>query len=112
MIMDLNRFSAPGPGAWNARGRLDRDFDQRQFTECLPSDRRGRKIGLVTVGLTGSNGGKLGAVVRYHLYVPHQDAARVQEVHIMIGHILCELIDENLKGQLTRHVQVSFEAFD
>jgi D-sedoheptulose 7-phosphate isomerase len=56
------------------------------------------RIGMITVGLTGGNGGKLGTLVRYHLCVPHQAAARVQEVHIMIGHILCQLIDENLKG--------------
>jgi D-sedoheptulose 7-phosphate isomerase len=57
-----------------------------------------REMGLITVGLTGSDGGKLGAAVQYHLHVPHKSSARVQEVHIMIGHILCELVDENLKG--------------
>jgi len=57
-----------------------------------------REMGLVTVGLTGSDGGKLGACVQYHIHVPHTAAARVQEVHIMVGHILCELVDDNLKG--------------
>jgi D-sedoheptulose 7-phosphate isomerase len=57
-----------------------------------------REMGLTTVGLTGSDGGKLSTAVQYHLHVPHKSAARVQEVHIMIGHILCELVDENLKG--------------
>jgi D-sedoheptulose 7-phosphate isomerase len=56
-----------------------------------------REMGLITVGLTGGDGGELGAQVHYHLNVPHRTTARVQEVHIMIGHILCELIDENLK---------------
>jgi D-sedoheptulose 7-phosphate isomerase len=55
-------------------------------------------LGLVTVGLTGGNGGKLGGVVRHHLNVPHRSAARVQETHIMIGHILCDLVDETMKG--------------
>ena len=55
-------------------------------------------MGLTTVGLTGSDGGKLGATVQYHLHVQHQSTARVQEIHIMIGHILCDLVDENLKG--------------
>jgi D-sedoheptulose 7-phosphate isomerase len=57
-----------------------------------------REIGMVTVGLTGSDGGKLGSRVQYHLNVPHKLSARIQEVHIMIGHILCELVDENVKG--------------
>jgi D-sedoheptulose 7-phosphate isomerase len=57
-----------------------------------------REMGLVTVGLTGRDGGKLGQLVQHHLCVRHQSTARVQEVHIMIGHILCELIDRNLKG--------------
>ncbi len=56
------------------------------------------EIGMVTAGLTGSDGGKLGAMVHYHLNVPHKATARVQEVHIMIGHIVCELVDEFLKG--------------
>jgi len=36
--------------------------------------------------------------VRHHLNVPHKSTARIQEAHIMIGHILCELVDEHLKG--------------
>jgi D-sedoheptulose 7-phosphate isomerase len=57
-----------------------------------------REMGLITVGLTGCDGGKLGAAVQYHLHVPHRAPARVQEVHIMIGHVLCQLVDENMKG--------------
>jgi D-sedoheptulose 7-phosphate isomerase len=56
------------------------------------------KLGLVTVGLTGRDGGKLSSLVRYNLNVPHKAAARIQEIHIMIGHILCQLTDENMKG--------------
>jgi D-sedoheptulose 7-phosphate isomerase len=56
------------------------------------------EMGVVTVGLTGCDGGKLGGVVQYHLNVPHKSTARVQEIHIMVGHILCELVDQNLKG--------------
>jgi D-sedoheptulose 7-phosphate isomerase len=57
-----------------------------------------REIGMVTVGLTGRDGGKLGAQVQYHLNVPHQLSARIQEIHLMIGHILCELADDSMKG--------------
>jgi D-sedoheptulose 7-phosphate isomerase len=55
-----------------------------------------RGKGMITVGLTGRDGGKLGAIVRYHLNVPHSLSARIQEVHIMVGHILCELVDDTI----------------
>jgi D-sedoheptulose 7-phosphate isomerase len=58
-----------------------------------------REKGMITVGLTGRDGGKLGSMVRYHLNVPHSLSARIQEVHIMIGHIVCELSDDNMKEQ-------------
>jgi len=58
-----------------------------------------REMGLVLVALTGNDGGALGAGAHYHLNVPHRLAARIQEVHIMIGHILCELVDEIEKEQ-------------
>ena len=57
-----------------------------------------REMGMITVGLTGRDGGKLESRVQYHLNVPHKLSARIQEVHMMIGHILCELVDENVKG--------------
>jgi D-sedoheptulose 7-phosphate isomerase len=57
-----------------------------------------RQMGMIAIGLTGNDGGKLGREVDHHLNVPHRLAARVQEVHIMIGHILCDLVDKNLKG--------------
>jgi D-sedoheptulose 7-phosphate isomerase len=57
-----------------------------------------RELGMITIGLTGRDGGKLGSKVQYHLNVQHDFSARIQEVHIMIGHILCDLADENMKG--------------
>jgi D-sedoheptulose 7-phosphate isomerase len=57
-----------------------------------------KEMGLTTIGLTGSDGGKLASKTDCHLNVPHRLAARVQEVHIMIGHILCGLVDEHMKG--------------
>ncbi len=56
------------------------------------------EMGLVTIGLTGCDGGLLGNRVQYHINVPHREAARVQEVHIMIGHLLCQLVDDFVKG--------------
>ena len=53
----------------------------------------GRVIGATTVALTGEGGGKLAALCDLTLAVPSRVTARVQEAHILIGHILCELID-------------------
>lgn len=55
-----------------------------------------RKNGLVTVGLTGQTGGKLSGLVDYCVRVPSDDTPRIQEVHILLGHILCELVELRL----------------
>lgn len=55
-----------------------------------------RKSGLVTVGLTGRTGGKLAAAVDRCICIPSDHTPRIQEAHILTGHILCELIEETL----------------
>jgi D-sedoheptulose 7-phosphate isomerase len=52
-----------------------------------------KEKGLITVGLTGGTGGKLPAAVDYCLCVPSKDTPRIQESHILTGHILCEIIE-------------------
>jgi D-sedoheptulose 7-phosphate isomerase len=52
-----------------------------------------RQRGCVTVGLTGRDGGSIAAMVDCSLVVPTQRTARIQEMHLLIIHILCELID-------------------
>lgn len=54
--------------------------------------------GLVTVGWTGATGGKLADLVEYSFCVPSSVTARIQECHITLGHVLCELIEERLFG--------------
>ena len=49
-----------------------------------------------TVGLLGNSGGKLAALVDLPLIVPHAETPRIQEVHIAIGHIICQLIEDEL----------------
>jgi len=56
--------------------------------------RLAREIGCKTIGLSGRNGGKFNSYCDINLIVPDQDTPRIQEMHIMIGHILCELIDK------------------
>lgn len=58
-----------------------------------------REFRIATIGLTGNSGGKLAAAVDLALVVGTQSTQRIQETHITIGHILCELIEENLFPQ-------------
>ena len=55
--------------------------------------------GLVTVGWTGGTGGKLVGLVDHPFVVPSKVVARIQETHITLGHVLCELVDEALLGK-------------
>jgi D-sedoheptulose 7-phosphate isomerase len=52
--------------------------------------------GMVTVGLTGENGGKMNGLCKYIIKVPSTDTPRIQESHILIGHILCEMVENEL----------------
>lgn len=47
-----------------------------------------------TVGFTGSTGGKMKEISDYLLNVPSTDTPRIQESHIMLGHIICQLVEE------------------
>lgn len=55
-----------------------------------------RELGLTTIGWTGGKGGKLAEMVDYPFVVPSPVTARIQESHITLGHVLCELIEESL----------------
>lgn len=55
---------------------------------------RAREAGLRTVALTGRDGGKLKTAADLSIVVPVQKTSRIQECHILIGHVLCELADE------------------
>lgn len=56
-----------------------------------------KQLGLLTVGFTGE-GGKLAEVVELPFVVPSRSTPRIQEVHIMLGHALCELVEQALFG--------------
>ena len=57
-----------------------------------------KKIGMKTVALLGKDGGEIKNIVDYSIIVPSFDTARIQEVHIMIGHILCEIVEKELSN--------------
>lgn len=52
-----------------------------------------KQIGATTVGMTGGSGGKLTALCDFNLIMPSSDTPRIQEAHIFIGHVLCELAE-------------------
>ena len=55
-----------------------------------------RARGLTTIALTGRDGGEAGRLADVHLNVPDASAARVQEVHRTMLHVICELVEEGL----------------
>jgi D-sedoheptulose 7-phosphate isomerase len=52
--------------------------------------------GMITLGLSGKTGGKLRDMVDYCVCVPSTETPRIQEVHILTGHIICEIIETEL----------------
>jgi len=57
-----------------------------------------QKQGMITIGLLGNAGGKIAAVVDHKVIVPSKDTQRIQECHILIGHIWMEMIEQELFG--------------
>ena len=55
-----------------------------------------KKIGMITVVLTGETGGKMKNICDYLINIPSNDTPRIQESHIMVGHIICQLVEEEL----------------
>ncbi|MBX3722909.1 MAG: D-sedoheptulose 7-phosphate isomerase [Turneriella sp.] len=55
-----------------------------------------KKMGIKTIGLTGRSGGKMKDMVDYWIGVPSDETPRIQECHILIGHILCAAVEKEL----------------
>lgn len=57
-----------------------------------------RDAGVTVVGLTGADGGEMKPLCDWCICIPSEDTARIQESHILIGHILCQSIEASLFG--------------
>ena len=57
---------------------------------------KANEIGLVTIGLTGNNKGKMNDYCDFLIEIPSIDTPRIQESHILIGHIICQLVEEKM----------------
>lgn len=53
---------------------------------------------MITFGFTGGNGGKMKEVCKHTINVSSFDTPRIQEAHILIGHIICEIVEKNIFG--------------
>ncbi len=58
--------------------------------------KKANEIGMKTVGFSGSNGGDMQSLCDIILKAPSDDTPRIQEVHILFGHIICQLIEEEM----------------
>ena len=57
---------------------------------------KGRERGMFTIGFLGNDGGKMNNCFDVVIKVPHNNVSRIQEAHILIGHIICQLIEEEM----------------
>ena len=58
--------------------------------------KKANEIGMKTIGFTGKKGGKMNGLCDIILKAPSDDTPRIQEVHILFGHIICQLIEEEI----------------
>ena len=58
--------------------------------------RKAKDLGVITVAMTGESGGKMKEMADYLLNVPSSDTPRIQESHIMVGHIICEIVEAQM----------------
>jgi D-sedoheptulose 7-phosphate isomerase len=58
--------------------------------------KKANELGMKTIGFSGKHGGKMNGLCNTLLKIPSSSAARIQEAHILIGHIICELVEETI----------------
>ena len=65
----------------------------------LRAIRRAKKIGCATIAMTGQSGGKLKGLADILINVPSKETPRIQESHILVGHIICELVEQAVEKE-------------
>jgi D-sedoheptulose 7-phosphate isomerase len=63
---------------------------------CVKAFEAAKKVGMITIGLTGKDGGEIARMVDYSLNVSSGNTPRIQEAHITASHVICELVDVKL----------------
>ena len=85
----IRAIGQPGDVAWG----LSTSGTSSNVVKALET---AKKVEMITIGLTGRDGGHIARIVDYSLVVPSNSTPRVQEVHVTIGHVICELVDFKL----------------
>ena len=73
----------------------DYDYDAVFARQVVKAVEMARNTGMHTIAFTGESGGKLAELCDLTLAIPSTVTARIQEMHILAGHIICELIEED-----------------
>ena len=60
--------------------------------------KKAKELGMKTVAFTGYGGGVMAEFADFLIAIPSKDTPRIQEVHILVGHIICQLVEEELFG--------------
>jgi|MDSY01.2.fsa_nt_gb D-sedoheptulose 7-phosphate isomerase len=61
--------------------------------------KKAKELGLKTVAFTGEGGGAMAEYADFLIAIPSNDTPRIQEVHILVGHIICQIVEEELFGK-------------
>jgi len=68
-------------------------------TNVIEALKECKEKGIITVGLTGEKGGKMAELCDYCIKIPSNETPRIQEAHILIGHIICAVVEETVFGK-------------
>lgn len=85
----IRAIGQPGDVAWG----LSTSGSSPNVVKALEAARKGE---MITIGVTGRDGGQIASMVDHSLVVPSGSTPRVQEVHITVGHVICEMVDYKL----------------
>ncbi len=66
-------------------------------TNVINAFKVAKELGCKTIGLSGRDGGKFNDVCNLNIVVPSDNTPRIQEMHILIGHTICQIIDDEIK---------------
>lgn len=61
--------------------------------------KKAKELGMKTIAFTGEGGGKIAEYADFLISVPSKDTPRIQELHILVGHIMCQIVEEELFGK-------------
>lgn len=85
----VEAFGAPGDVCIG----ISTSGNSRNIVEAF---RAARRKGIITVALTGAGGGQMKAEADYCICIPSRETPRIQEHHILVGHLLCEMVERAL----------------